>query len=105
MKILHIVAIATFALTMMPGLVVAQNPPTPPNLAPAQPTFEDVLKDVKPVPMIHAAIPTEMGCHTETAGKLTKVDCLSPEEIAKFPPPAPCTGADGDAFGLAGAWP
>jgi hypothetical protein len=35
MKILHLVAIATLAVTMMPGIVVAQNPPTPPNPAPA----------------------------------------------------------------------
>jgi hypothetical protein len=97
MKILHIVAIATLTLTMMPRIVVAQSPPTPPNQIPAQPSFEDVLKGIKPAPVIHAAIPLELGCHTETGGKLTKVDCLTPEEIAKFPPPAPCTGADGDA--------
>jgi hypothetical protein len=97
MKILHILAIATLTVTMMPGIVVAQNPPAPPNPPPAQPSFEDVFKGVRPAPVIHAAIPTEMGCHLETAGKLTKVDCLPPEEIAKYPPPAPCSGADGDA--------
>jgi hypothetical protein len=32
-----------------------------------------------------------------TPGKLTKVACLSPQEIAKRPRPAFCTGADGDA--------
>lgn len=97
MKILHIVAIATLTMTMMPGIVVAQNPPAPPNQIPAQSSLEDILKGVKPAPVIHAAIPQELGCHAETGGKLTKVDCLAPADIAKFPPPAPCSGADGDA--------
>jgi hypothetical protein len=99
MKILRIVAIATLTVITMPGIVVAQTNPTPPS--PPTPSIEEMilnLKGFKPAPVVHAIIPTEMGCHEETSpGKLTKVDCLSPEEIAKHPPPAPCTGADGDA--------
>jgi len=99
MKSLRIVALATLAVAMMPGIVVAQTNPAPaPAAVPAPPTFEDVLKGIKPAPYIHKVIPTELGCHLETSpGVLTKQDCLSADEIAKYPPPAPCTGADGDA--------
>ncbi len=78
---------------MMPGVVVAQTKTTAPK-----PSLEEILKGVKPAPFNLAVVPKEMGCHEVTAtGQLTKVDCLTPEEIAKYPPPAPCTGADGDA--------
>jgi len=85
-------AIATLMVTMMPGTVVAQTTTAP------KPATEEIPKRYKPAPIIHAVVPKELGCHVETApGKLTKVDCLSAEEIAKYPPPAVCSGADGDA--------
>jgi hypothetical protein len=60
--------------------------------------MNEIRKAYKPTPIIHAVIPTELGCHVETTpGKLTKVACLSPLDIAKRPHPAACTGADGDA--------
>jgi hypothetical protein len=93
MKILRMVAITTLTVAMAPGMVVAQTNATPPTRS-----FEEILKGFKPAPFNLKVVPKEMGCHAETApGTLTKVDCLTPEEIAKYPPPAPCTGADGDA--------
>jgi hypothetical protein len=93
MRNFRALATATLALAMAPSVVVAQTNATPPTRS-----FEEILKESKHVPFNLKVVPTEMGCHAETApGTLRKVDCLTPEEIAKYPPPAPCTGADGDA--------
>lgn len=63
-----------------------------------RPMTPQVAGGYKPVPMMHAVVPGELGCHVETTpGKLTKVACLSAADIAKHPPPIPCAGADGDA--------
>jgi hypothetical protein len=91
MKTIHI-ATVTLMLTMVPVIAAAQTNSPAPTLAPLA-----IVKGYKPAPIIHAVIPTELGCHVETAGKLTKVPCLSAEDIAKRPHPAACTGADGDA--------
>jgi hypothetical protein len=78
---------------IMPIVVVAQTDTPPPK-----PSLEEILKEFKPAPFKLEAVPKEMGCHEVTAtGQLKTVDCLTPEEIGKYPPPAPCTGADGDA--------
>jgi hypothetical protein len=86
-------ALILLAISTMGAGAVAQTPS-----ATAQAALPAAPKPYKPVPKMHDVIPTEMGCHVETSpGTLTKVDCLSSEEIAKYPPPAPCTGTVGDA--------
>ena len=96
MKILRIAAITILMVTIIPNMEVAQTKTTDTKFVPYY--IAEIPKGYKPTPIIHAVVPTELGCHVETTpGKLTKVDCLSAEEIAKYPPPAACTGADGDA--------
>ncbi len=96
MKILRIVAITMLMVTMIPNMGVAQTKTADTKFVPYY--IAEIPKGYKPTPIIHAVVPTELGCYVETTpGKLTKVDCLSAEEIAKYLPPAPCAGADGDA--------
>lgn len=79
------IATATLVLTIIPGAAAAETNTSAPK-APAI------------APIIHAAVPSALGCYVESPpGKLKKIDCLSAEQIAKRPPPAPCTGPDGDA--------
>jgi hypothetical protein len=93
MKILRIVPIAMLMVAIMTGVAVAQSYPAAPRSA-----LERIPRRYKPTPVIHKVVPHELGCHVETpSGELTKVDCLSAKEIAKFPPPDRCSGADGDA--------
>jgi hypothetical protein len=88
------IAMAALMVIAIPSITEAQTNPA----APKPPTAAPPIQAYKPTPMIHSAIPAEVGCHVETApGKLTKVPCLSPQEIAKLPHPTACTGADGDA--------
>jgi len=93
MKTLRIAVATTSLLAIVCAPAVrAQAPGAPRTLA------SQVAGGYKPVPVMHTVVPAELGCHVETTpGKLTKVACLSAAEIAKYPPPIPCAGADGDA--------
>jgi hypothetical protein len=97
MKIVRLAAMAACCLTMTSGVVAAAPDPAPIHPVAKSP-FLEMLKTIRPTPVVHSVIPKEMGCHVESEpGVLTKVACMTPAQIAKFPPPAPCTGADGDA--------
>jgi hypothetical protein len=90
----RMVITTTLMAAIMPNIkVVAQT-----RAAGPESPMDGTRNRYRPTPPIHAVVPAELGCHVETTpGNLTKVDCLSAEDIASRPRPAACTGADGDA--------